>query len=62
MSFKDKISSLLFHPKKVEEETEETLPFEKHEPSPQETPATQEAAQSDPSRLDIPSEIGRAHV
>ena len=56
MSFKDKISSLLFHPKKVEEETEETLPFEKHEPSPQETPATQEAAQSDPSRLDIPSD------
>lgn len=53
MSFKDKIFSLLFHPKQVESEAEEPL-LSQQEQASQEAPAAQEAVPSDPSQLDLP--------
>ncbi len=54
MSFKDKLSSFLFHPKK-EELPEEALP-EELERAAQEIPEAPAAAPDDPTRLEIPSD------
>ncbi|WP_299965289.1 DUF342 domain-containing protein [uncultured Oscillibacter sp.] len=54
MSFKDKLSSFLFHPKK-EELPEEALP-EELERTAQEIPEAPAAAPDDPTRLEIPSD------
>lgn len=53
MSFKDKLSSLLFRSQRTEEAADEPL-LPEQELSPQETPGQQEDASSDPSHLEIP--------
>ena len=52
MSFKDKISSLLFGSKK--EEPVDGAPFAEQESAPQEAPQAPEAVPSDPSQLELP--------
>lgn len=55
MSLKDKISSLLFRPKREEEQAEEAvLPNQEHPL--QETPDAPEAANGDPSQLELPAD------
>ena len=54
MSFKDKISSILFRPKK-EEEPDETL-LEEQTHIPQEAPEIPAAVPDDPTHLEMPSD------